>query len=217
MVEPASPLRILTVPTQVRIIALQVAADLVVLAGCVWAAVGLRQAVAAWFPISMPPGQAGGLFLAMLLVPIGLFASGSYPGYGQRGVERMRRRLKVVAAAAALAGAFDYLVQDNYWSRGVLVAAFALAAVAVPVADALLRELLVAWRWWGLPVVLVGDAEAVRRTAGLLAAQAHTGYRPVGALVHGGGEVGLPVFADAMAARAAAGPAAAAVVALGRT
>jgi Undecaprenyl-phosphate galactose phosphotransferase WbaP len=216
MIVPASPLRILTAPFQARVIVSQVATDLVVLAGCTWAAIGLRELVGLWFPITMPFGQAGGLFLAMLLIPIGLLASGSYPGYGQRGVERMRRRLRVVAATAVLAGAFDYLVQDNYWSRGVLVAGFTLAMVAIPVADALLREVLVAWRWWGLPVVLVGDSGAIRRTAALLADQPHTGYRPVGALVGDGGEVPLPVFADAAAARAAAGPAAAAVVALDR-
>jgi Undecaprenyl-phosphate galactose phosphotransferase WbaP len=203
-------------PSRMRVVAAQVFSDLFVLACCLHAAYIIRKALVPWWPEDIHPAQWRGLIPILAVIPIGLWWTGCYPGYGQRGVERLRKRVRVVVAATALAVGVDYLVLSGQWSRGILIMAFVLATILLPLSDALLRELLVRWRWWGMPVVAVGDGPDAQRVVRSLQEFPHLGFRPVAVLDRAGIGAGsdLPVFSDLNALRKAGfgGAAAVAVV-----
>ena len=200
------------------VVLIQVLVDLCVLAACLTVAYGLRSWFTQWFPSDLAPSLWRGLMAPIALMPLGFFLARLYPGYGMRGVERMRRRLIVVLAATAVAMAVDYLVLHGQWSRGILLMSFAMMALVIPVTDALLREILVRWGWWGMPVAIVGSGATAKRVVSTLLAHPHLGYRPeivydvVGTA--GASLGGLPVVTDPLDARRALGGNAVAVVVL---
>lgn len=212
----AHPLRCRGAPVAC-VVLVQVLVDAVLLAGCLLAAYGIR-VLTPWLPSGLAPSLWHGLIAPVALMPLGFFLARLYPGYGMRGVERMRRRLIVVAAATAFAMSIDYLVLHGQWSRGILLLSFILMAMILPVADALVREVLVVWGWWGMPVAIVGGGATAKRIIATLADHPHLGYRPEVVLdvvgVEGSLLGGLPVVTDPIDARRRLGANGVAVVVL---
>ena len=200
------------------VVMVQVVVDVILLASCLGAACGLRSLLTPWLSSELVPSQWHGLLAPIGLMPFGFFVARLYPGYGMRGVERMRRRMIVVAVAITVAMAVDYLVLHGQWSRSILLMSFALMLAVMPVADALVREILVAWRWWGMPVVIVGGGATAKRLIATLLDHPHLGYRPEVVLDPKGelGAVlgGLPVVKDPLDAKRMLGGNGVAVVVL---
>ncbi len=161
---------------------LLVLSDLLALELCVVLGYLLRSALIPIFPIELPPETYQGMALGVLVLPVVFFFSQLYPGYQLTPVERMRRRLLDTALVFFLLAAWDYLAQDGQWSRGILLATFAFALVLAPVAEALVRQILIATGRWGLPVVLIGAGDTGRRVSHLLLEEPELGLMPVGFL-----------------------------------
>ena len=125
--------------------------DVLVLELCVVLGYLLRSALIPIFPIELPPGTYQGMALGVLVLPVVFFFAQLYPGYRLTPVERMRRRLLDTTLVFLLLTAWDYMVQDGQWSRGIMLATFAFALVLTPVGEALIRQILTNTGRWGVP------------------------------------------------------------------
>ena len=180
-----------------RVVAVQVLCDAVLLTLCLIFAWWVRQCFVPLEPLPWRGSLWHGLFAPIGLMPLGFWLAHLYPGYGLRGVERMRRRMLVVAVAGLLAILIDYLILNGHWSRGTLLIAFTAALLIIPISDALLREILVALGWWGMPVAIIGTGPKAVRLVEDLRSHPHLGYRPAVVLdltaANSGTFEGLPI------------------------
>ncbi len=173
--------------------------DIVALCLCLAGGYAVRRLLDPWFPLFWSVDLYRGLFYAIFLFPIAYFGAWVYPGYGYRGVERVRARVLVTALVFGALIAWDYLILKGQWSRGILLVTFGLSVVVMPVVDALVRELFVAWRCWGMPVVVVGEPSRISTVLAALKAHPHLGYIPVAVIDPDGKQPlneidGLPVL-----------------------
>lgn len=118
-----------------------------------------------WLPIGLSTEHFTTLAFALLLVPVGYYGFGLYPGYGLGPVERLRRRISVVGLLVGIlviwhSVILSMLVPDFVPSRGVLLATFVYACVLCPLADAATRYVLIKARCWGMPVLVLGAGSA---------------------------------------------------------
>lgn len=143
------------------------------------AAILVRLALAHWVPIGIGFETWSQMALVMLVLPIGYFFAGLYPGYGRTGVERLRVRVLVTVLGFGGLILFDYLAQNGQWSRGILLITAAIVVVAVPVWDAMVRHWLMRTRWWGEPAVVWGPAERRQTVIATLNLQRDLGWLPV--------------------------------------
>ncbi len=142
----------------------------------------LRQALTPWWPIDLSSGFIARMSLVVLLVPVVYWMVGLTPGYDLNPVERLRRRVCVTLLVFSMFFGWDYLVQGNTWSRGVLLATLMFALVLSPLAESALRNILVRFRCWGTPVVLIGAAKTGVRILQNLEGHTALGLVPVGIL-----------------------------------
>ena len=141
-----------------------------------------RRALLPVWPIVLGPPQFFGLAVGVLVFPLAYYLFGLYPGIGLSGVERLRRRLSATLGLFALLLAWDYLVQNKSWSRGVLLVTVGIAILLLPVVDALTRWLLLRAGRWGVPVVVLGAARTGRLVVESLRREAGLGWAPVALL-----------------------------------
>jgi len=139
----------------------------------------VRRLLAPWFSADIGLHQYFGVAVGILLLPLVHYQIGLYPGYMLGPVERLRRR--VLATFAVFGGlvAWDNIVARGVFSRGVLLATFALALVIPPLAEAAVRGWLVQRGRWGIPVVILGAGPAGCAIARTLRSQPQLGLNPV--------------------------------------
>ena len=158
-----------------------------------------RLSLTTWWPIPLEPHTYEGLILALLVVPIGYWAAGLYPGYGVRGVELFRRRLTITISVFGTLLIWDYVVQAGSWSRGIVLLTCVFAVVLMPLLDDLVRKLLIRAGIWGEPVLLVGTSKEGVDLSQFLRNHPALGYVPIGFLgrpddLKTSEVAGLPVF-----------------------
>ncbi len=131
------------------------------------------------------------------LLFVAAYASrGLYPGVGLSPVEEFRRLVVVITVVCMAGAAFLVLSRDGTFSRGVLLAGWALTATLAPLARSLLKAACAGRSWWGVPVLILGAGEAGRRVAASLSAQPELGLKPVALLdedPEAAGCAGVPV------------------------
>ena len=127
-------------------------ADLVALEAAVVLGFSLRLALSPWFPVGVPSNALNGMAIGIVVLPVVYAMAQLYPGYGLPPVERLRRRVYANAGVFGLLIAWDYLVQNNAWSRGMLLATFVFVLFLSPIAEAVVRRVLIRMRLWGQPV-----------------------------------------------------------------
>ncbi|HYD29486.1 MAG TPA: exopolysaccharide biosynthesis polyprenyl glycosylphosphotransferase [Azospirillaceae bacterium] len=159
--------------------AVLVIGDLVVLVGSVLAGLLVRLHTRHWLPIDLEPQNFVGVIVAVLFLPFAYAVAQLYPGYGQTGVERLRKRVTATALCFAAMILFDRVAQDGQWSRGILLTAATVAVVTIPIWDGVARRLLLRWGLWGEPVVVLGPLERRDAVVAALAEQPELGWIPV--------------------------------------
>lgn len=120
-------------------------------------------------------GNIVGIHYAVMTIPIGFALAGLYPGYGLHAVDRLKRRVCVIALGFAGMSAFDYLAQNGLWSRGILLITFAFALL-LPIWDMLAVSMLVRMRCWGIAVALFGPASERAAFSELLGSNPELGW-----------------------------------------
>jgi Undecaprenyl-phosphate galactose phosphotransferase WbaP len=158
------------------------AADIVTLEVSLYLGFLMRQWAAAWFPIGLEPTVFIGLTAGVLALPFAYYVLGLYPGYGLDDVEKLRRRVVATAIVFGSLLVWDYLTQDGMWSRGVLLASWAVATIAVPMSATWIQNALVRAGCWGTPVIVVGARDAGARLVATLKDDRRLGLVPVGFL-----------------------------------
>ncbi len=134
-------------------------------------------------------GEYASLAMLMAVMPLIFFAVGLVPGYGMSVVERLRKRVYTVGLifVALIVGQY-LLVQERPWrgvsvrqtpSRGVLLMTFGFAVVLIPLVGVLVRGLLIRFRCWGRPVVIIGAGGTGRLLIRLLRREPELGLVPV--------------------------------------
>ncbi len=130
----------------------------------------LRQGLSAVVPIHLQwELHYQPLALAVLVLPLGFWLIGLYPGYGMGMVERLRRRVCTILLMFVVLIAWDFMIRQGDstdWSRGVMLLTLLLALVACPLSESVVRSLLVRCGCWGSPAVIFGantTGEAVVR------------------------------------------------------
>src|SRR5581483_5552531 len=153
-----------------------VLADVVALEACLLLGCLMRRLVP--LPIALGPQQFRGLALGILALPLVYALNGFYPGYGVNPVERLRSRFRTTLAVFALLIAWDYLVQDRQWSRGVLLSTVSFALFLPAIVDEMVRHRLAAAGVYRLPVMILGAGETGRLVTYLLRSNPSLGLFP---------------------------------------
>src|SRR5690349_20501573 len=104
--------------------------------GCVHAAFRpgrvIRTAAPPLGPVDLSGSAQSSSRIASLLIPLGCWLAGLYPGYGLAPVERLRKRVKSTVIGFCGIFALDSLAHYSVGSRGVIVASLPTAAVIAP-------------------------------------------------------------------------------------
>jgi Undecaprenyl-phosphate galactose phosphotransferase WbaP len=179
----------------------------------------VRVAMHSVFPIALGSSQYSGLALGVLSLPVVYLWIGLYPGYGMGPVARLRARVYATLAVFGLLLTWNYVFQDQQWSRGVLLITAAFGLIIPPAVEALMRKYLIANGICGLPVVILGAGETGSLVAQQLMKQKELGFVPVGILDDNsrkwGSEIhGVPVLGPLSLARRLEGKAKALIVAM---
>jgi Undecaprenyl-phosphate galactose phosphotransferase WbaP len=115
-----------------------------------------------------------------LVVFVAAYATrGLYPGVGLSPVEELRRSVVATTIVYLVGSASIVLTRETGFSRGVLLAGWALSAAFVPLFRAALKGCCAGRRWWGVPVLVLGAGEAGERVVSSLKAQPELGFKPV--------------------------------------
>ncbi|NYF79926.1 undecaprenyl-phosphate galactose phosphotransferase WbaP [Granulicella arctica] len=132
-------------------------------------------------------------FLPGMLIFFFVFAwSGLYPGIATNPIEEFRLILRSSSIGfLLLIGATVFLRQGIFASRIVFLMAWAMTMLFVPVSRRLVRGWAAGRSWWGIPTVILGEAEAGAMMLKLLEGHARVGLRPVALLVENSREVPL--------------------------
>lgn len=165
-----------------------IAADLAVLAGCLFAAHWLRWKFLMGYQFFSMRGEEVGPEPYLFFVTINLLAFALLGLYGRRvsAIEDSARVLRACFYSTACALVLASLAHvAQYYSRLVIALSAAMAACLLPVSRHLVRSALGRWRAWQRPVVLVGVNRNGIQAARDMEADRTMGYRVAG------------VFADA--------------------
>lgn len=163
-------------------------------------AVAIRLALAVVWPIQLNAGQIASVVLGLMLLPVGYWLMGLYPGYGVGPVDRLRRsvRLNFVVFCVVM----TWMAFYGGWqpSRGAMLIGLILITAAMPLTSAGLRMILRRKGMWGRPVVVVGEPVLAERAIRGLREASDLGLIPVAVLLEShdqeraGSEIaGIPV------------------------
>lgn len=142
----------------------------------------VREPLDPWLGGSLRKGQYEALALGMLVLPVAYLFIGLYPGYGVSVVERLRRRVyTVLLLFALLIGWESLVVVKGNTSRGVLLLTLGFAVVLGPLMEAAIRRVLMAFRVWGTPVVVLGAGRMGSLLVRVLHKEPELGFVPVAA------------------------------------
>ena len=142
----------------------------------------LRLALTPLWPVGLSPNQYLTLALGVLFGPLAYVIARLYPGYGLGIVERLRARTLATITVFAALTAWDYLVHKGMWSRGVFLATSVFALVLPPLLESILITVLIRFRLWGTPVIILGAGPAGRRVVSNLRQRPDYGLIPAGFL-----------------------------------
>jgi len=154
-------------------------ADVVALEVSFALAYAVRIALGSLLPVEIGVDQFLGVGIGVLLLPVIFYQIGLYPGYLLGPVEKLRRRLLATVAVFGGLVAWDNIVARGVFSRGILLATFAFALMLPPLAEALMRKILIRRGAWGMPVLMLGAGESAAAVARTLAREPDLGLRPV--------------------------------------
>lgn len=160
----------------------KMAVDLISLQICLYLGWQMRSIIGYWFPIGVSRQTYLELMLGMLLIPVGYWLVKLYPGYGLTTVERFRRRVRSTFVFFMAFITWDFLLDNDTKSRGILLLTFLFALIIPPISQALYRNFLIKLNLWGTPVVILGAGKTGHLVVSSLCKDPVLGFRPVAIL-----------------------------------
>jgi Undecaprenyl-phosphate galactose phosphotransferase WbaP len=170
-----------------------VVADLIAFSSAGIFAVLIRYLFHAEFSISDWVG-----FVPAILIFLLVFAwVGLYPGVGISPIDEFRLILRSSSIGfLLLIDATVFLRHGLLASRIVFLLAWALTIVFVPLSRRLVRGWAAHQSWWGVPTVILGEAEACIMMLDLLRGHSRVGLRPVAVLTESAADMRLAECRD---------------------
>lgn len=106
--------------------------------------------------------------------------NGLYPGFGLAAVHEMQKVLYVVTLASVFLGVFLFFQQLALaYSRMIFVLTWFLSALFMMLGRFALRNRFSKFKWWGIPMVVVGSPENATPVIEKLIQSRRLGFRPV--------------------------------------
>lgn len=163
------------------VIALLVALDLLTVSIALLLSAGIRAAlIPVMGGIVNWPLILRGLVFYLLFTIILAWLNGLYPGFGLAAVHEMQKVLYVVSMATIFLGVFLFLQQLGLaYSRSVFILTWFLSALFMMVGRFGLRNRLSRFKWWGIPMVVIGTHANAESVIEQLLQNRRLGFRPV--------------------------------------
>lgn len=155
------------------------ATDIIVFECCLALGFFVRKALSSWLEVEIRTEHFAGVAAGVLLVPLVQYFLNLYPGYCLGPVERLRRRTYTTVASFGALTAWDSLILNGTWSRGVLLFTLLFAVTLPPLIELLLRKYLIAQGCWGMPVLILGAGSTGTTLARVFHRDPHLGLVPV--------------------------------------
>ena len=106
--------------------------------------------------------------------------NGLYPGFGMAAVHEMKKVLYVVSLASVFLGVYLFLQQLALaYSRLIFVMTWAISALFMMLGRFALRNRFSRFKWWGIPMVIIGSRENATPVIKKLIQSRRLGFRPV--------------------------------------
>jgi Undecaprenyl-phosphate galactose phosphotransferase WbaP len=155
--------------------------------------------LARWVHLPLPLHRYQEFAVGMLLVPVGYWLMGLYPGYGLTAVERLQRRVRVTFVIFAVLLLWDFLMVSDRSSLAVLTATLLVSLLLTPLLQAVLRKILIYLDCWGTPVLVITAGRFADGVVAALDRDRILGFRPIGILTDnhlesGRSIAGIPVL-----------------------
>ena len=115
-----------------------------------------------------------------LTLPIGHLLLDVYRVHGQAPIERFPVRIKATCLLFALLVGWQYATQTVVWPAGAAALSFILVLLLMLVGESIVRTLLIRWRLWGVPTVVIGAGPTGQQVVRVLQQMPELGLRPVG-------------------------------------
>jgi Undecaprenyl-phosphate galactose phosphotransferase WbaP len=128
------------------------------------------------------PDVLGLTVVATVFTMCSIVAARLYPGICENPVDEMRRIFLAVTLAFLSLGASTFISRDFPKSRMIVLLAYLLSVLLLPLARSLTRRAFADRSWWGLPVVIMGMGDTGRHVLETLFDHPRSGLKPVAVL-----------------------------------
>jgi Undecaprenyl-phosphate galactose phosphotransferase WbaP len=128
------------------------------------------------------PAVLGITVVAAVFTMCSLVAARLYPGICENPVDEMRRIFLAITLAFLSLGASTFISHDLSHSRLIVLLAYALSVLFVPLARSLNRRAFADRSWWGFPVVIMGMGDTGNHVLDTLLAHPGCGLKPLAIL-----------------------------------
>jgi Undecaprenyl-phosphate galactose phosphotransferase WbaP len=105
-----------------------------------------------------------------------------YPGVCENPVEELRRTIHAITLAFLCLGASTFVSHDLSQSRFIVVLAYMVTLLFVPLFRGFVRAAFANQPWWGCPVVIMGLGETGQRVLKTLTENPRFGLKPIAVL-----------------------------------
>lgn len=143
-------------------------------------AIVARLAVPSFFlnPFSVESGEPF-IQLGVLFILIMFFLQGLYPGYGLTAVKELEQMGRSISLAFILLASISYLYKPlQGLSRSVLLIAWGISIIILPLVHFLVRNIISRQAWYGVPITVFGDEGWREEVAETLQRVRRLGWRP---------------------------------------
>ena len=128
------------------------------------------------------PSVVGMAVVASIFTMCTFVAARLYPGVCENPVDELRRIFLAVTLAFLTFGASTFISHDLSPSRLIVLLAYGLCVLFLPLARSLTRTLFAGRSWWGFPVVIMGMGDIGRHVLKTLLSHPGSGLKPVAVL-----------------------------------
>lgn len=163
------------------VILLLILVDIFTISLAVFLSAGIRLLLVPWMGgIINWPLILNGLTFFIIFNVFLAWLNGLYPGFGLAAVHEMQKLLYVVSLASVFLGVFLFLQQlGEAYSRFIFILTWFFSALLMMLGRFALRNRFSRFKWWGIPMVMVGSEENVTPIIQKLFESRRLGFRPV--------------------------------------
>jgi Undecaprenyl-phosphate galactose phosphotransferase WbaP len=98
------------------------------------------------------------IYLSMAYIAIMFFLNNLYPGYGKTAVKEIERTSKLISIVYLILGGTTFLLNTfEQFPRSIFLLSWAFCTISIPAMRFFIRNRILKYSWYGVPVILVSD------------------------------------------------------------